>query len=284
MNPLLSLRNRGTISRKQLTGAYGQENFEDNSISAPWNPTQFFPTGTLAPQVATDPLGQQGKVLLLQADYAPGMATDYSTNTKQQTAIHINPQYAWAGMDSNGVPVYTGMETWYRFKVMAPSGNVFCSGESNWLTEWHVSVGGAGPYSSGLFAYGSYPLQSGGTSTAKFVYRETVDVGGGNYQHRYFPGDTTDLSVAAASAPAFTLNQWYDVVFHKIWHPNASLGLVEWWLDGVQKASKVQQTQSNSDYYTWGFYNYRYNVTGTSKLYYDDIVWGPNSSSIGFTP
>lgn len=283
MNPSLTLRDRGVISRKQSYSAYGQENFEDNVISAPWNSTQFFPEGTLAPQVVTDPLAQQGKVLLLEADYTPSLATDYSETSKQQTAIHINPQYARAGMNTDGVPIYTGMETWYRFKVMAPSGNIFSCGGGNWITEWHDTTGGAGPKSSGIFAFGSYPLLPQGTSTTKFIYRETVDIGGGNYQDRYFPGDTADLSIAAQQAPNFTLDHWFDIVLHKIWHTSPGMGLAEWWLDGVQKASKVLQTQASNDYYSWGFYNYRYNVTGNSQLYYDDIVWGPNPSSIGFT-
>ncbi|MBX4197551.1 polysaccharide lyase, partial [Candidatus Saccharibacteria bacterium] len=262
--------------------AYGSIDFE-SGITSPWQGSQFFPTGTLQPQAVNDPLNQKGRSLLLEADYASSLPTNYTSAANQQTAISINPQYAHAGMDGNGNVITTGMETWYSGWVMAPSGNVFANGETNWLTEWHDTTGGAGPKSSGMFAFGGYPLTSSGTSSTKFLFRATVDVGGGNYQNRYFPGNYSDPNLSAPTAPSFTLGAWHRFVFHWIWS-GGSNGQVEWWLDGTKYASYSGQTQAANDYYSWAVYNYRPNVTGSSKLYYDNLVWGPTAGSIGFTP
>jgi hypothetical protein len=267
--------------------AYGSIDFE-SGITSPWGGSQFFPTGTLPPQTVNDPLSQKGKVLLLEADYAPSLPTDYSgsnvtPNSLQQTAISINPQYAYAGMNGSGTVITTGMDTWYSGWVMAPAGNVFQNGEGNWLTEWHDTTGGAGPKSSGMFAFGGYPLTSSGTTSTKFMFRTTVDIGGGNYQNRYFPGNYSDPNLSASAAPSFTLGVWHRFVFHWNWSAGTN-GLAEWWLDGAKYASYSGQTQASNDYYSWAVYNYRSNVTGSSKLYYDNLVWGPTASSIGFTP
>jgi hypothetical protein len=265
---------------------YGEVEFEDGTIPFPWSPSQFFPTGTKPPTVIADPLGQRGKVLLLEADYTPQLPLDssYPSSANQQTAISINPDHAHAGMDEHGNIVTSGMETWYSFWIMALAGNVWANGETNWCTEWHDTTGGAGPKSSGMFAFGGYPLTTAGTSAAKFMHRETVDSGGGVYVNRYFPGNYDDPNLAAPDAPAFTLGVWHRVVFRKIWAVDPAVGLVEWWVDGVKLASQHLQTQATNDYYSWAVYNYRVNVNGSSKIHYDGLKWGSTAAAVGFMP
>jgi len=252
--------------------------FEEASFPPPgWTLSNFFPTGATYARVP-DPLGQEGNVLRLRCvNSSPTLPTDYSSAALQQAAMDIG---------TSGAHALRGNNTWYRYKIMFPTGNVFCNGTSNFLVEWHVNE--TGPLSPGLFAYGSYPLTSQGTTHPKLVFV----MRSGNISaptEVYWPGGgtgQTGLNNAEALAAPLLTNHWYDIVFHIIWSENPSVGLFEWWIDGTLIVSQNQATYYTvaSETLTNAVYNYRYNVLGDSSIYYALIQIADSAADIGGVP
>jgi hypothetical protein len=251
------------------TGYYSLVNFDEAAFPVPgWDLSTFFPTGASWARV-TDPLGVEGQVLQLQAVYSSQLPTDYSNAGLQQAAISVS--------DKSLAHAALGDDTWYRDRFMFPTGDVFSNGFTNFIEEHHTNE--VGPKSPGMFAYGDYPLTTGGTTVPKLVWVvRSGDVN--NPTERFYPGGTN--TVETSSGIPIQTNHWYDSVTHFKWRTDSS-GLFEWYLDG-----KLIVSASGPTYYTeptellgWAVYNYRYNVTGDETIDYGLLVDGPTRASVG---
>ena len=80
---------------------------------------------------------------------------------------------------------------------------------------------------------------------------------------------------------------WYELIYHFVWHNDAGIGLVEWWVDGELIVSKPFPTLfANADgthsYNTFGLYNYRWHDPNhTSRVDFDLVAIGPTRASVG---
>jgi len=246
----------------------------------------------------TDPLGIEGQVCSCRINYAPNR--DFSYNAP----VWLNAMYTGASTAYSGYNA-VAQETWYRVKWMVPAGqNVFANGETNFMIEWHTdnNTQALGGNSSATLAYGGFPLTSGGTTSPTRIFRMATGTPS-SPSYTCFPGPNVssgynsgnhgaDLEAAkAAMGQTVQANRWYEEVFHFVWSKNAGTGKFQWWIDGVLKADMTMATlyanpslPNGQAYNTFGVYNYKYNVNGTSTINYGLVALGPTAASVGFTP
>jgi hypothetical protein len=82
-------------------------------------------------------------------------------------------------------------------------------------------------------------------------------------------------------------NHWYDMLFHVIWSPSSSTGLIEWWKDGALMLSAHtptlwQRPDGSTDVTEFELNNYRIHATWNSTVYYGRTAIGPTQSSVAF--
>jgi hypothetical protein len=255
------------------------EDWTSASVPANWT-TEVRNSSTTYAFVA-DPLGQKGTVLRLRCAYNSAQPTDYSSAGLQLVSLYRQASVAHSGY------LTINEETWYRVEVMWPSGNAFSDGETNFVVEWHVDNGTQQfGNSSSIYTPGNFPLTSDGTSAPRGIGLRWNAGSAGNVQETYWPSSATG---AYGNFTPITIvpNQWYDMLFHVVWSTNSADGLLEWWVDDVEKVSRSMQTLytnpnnfNNQSYQTFGVYNYRYNITNDSNVYINRLAAGTTESSV----
>ncbi|HEX4385543.1 MAG TPA: polysaccharide lyase [Myxococcales bacterium] len=121
-----------------------------------------------------------------------------------------------------------GTERWYRWQSMWPSGYVGTypkwdqlstpSARSNGgsVVEWHHDAAGA-------VETGSAPLYIGANDN--YIWLCLVD-------------QTTSTCRESINLATLIRGHWHDIVMHAKWSSNASIGFVEFWVDGVHVLTK----------------------------------------------
>jgi hypothetical protein len=230
----------------------------------------------------TDPLGQHGKVVRFQCRYDPAKSTNYNSPDKQLVSFYRGANNAHSGY---GVQ---HEETWYSGRMMWPSGAAWCDGTTNFLYEWHTdnstqSMGGNSP---GMMWFNGYPLTSDGTTSGGLVLRWA---GGtpSSPTYEYHPSGGNPLDLNAVQPVSLPPDTWADILFHIVWSLDPARGKVEWWVNNMLKYSATRPTlyansgnQFGQSYNTFGIYDYRYNITRTSTVYWDRVAGGPTKASV----
>jgi len=269
--------------------AYWNEDWDSALVPSDWLTSRVsFPAlespYSLAPYAfVSDPFGgDENTVLRLQAAYDSRLATDYST--RQLVSLYRGASNSYSGYQT------VNEETWYRIKFGFSSGNVFSSGQFTWLVEWHTDddTQAQGGNSPGLAVEGDYPLSSSGSTNPRFVLR-WANGNPSSPTYTYWPSSDTGEFNQWLPIP-IEYDRYYDMVFHVIWSRDPTIGKLEWWVDGVRKLSRNMATQYTNpnnfniqSYHTFGLYNYRYNVTGTTDVYFSQAAAGKTAASVGFT-
>lgn len=268
--------------------AYWNEDWDSALVPTDWLTSRVsFPSLESPYSLATyafvsDPFGtNENTVLRLRAAYDSRLSTDYSA--RQLVSLYRGASNSYSGYQT------INEETWYRVRLGFPIGNVFSSGQFTWLVEWHTddSTQAQGGNSPGLAVEGDYPLNPNGSTNPRLILRWASGTPS-NPTYTYWPSSGTG-----------TFNQWlpipieygryYDMVFHVVWSLDPTIGKLEWWVDGIRKVSRNMITQyanpnnfNNQSYHTFGIYNYRYNVTNTTDVYFSQTAAGKTATSIGF--
>lgn len=275
--------------------------------------------GELSTAVSTSPYyavpGVPNQYMFGVAGYGAGQAADLkidasawqsTTSPSNSTATAIQMQYSRAGMDTGGNPVL-GQSTWYRVKIMFPSGTHGyhpVPGEWNWTYEWHNDSHTAG------YGYLSPALGVRTDANAQhwqFIWRPWGGTGSAPTTERWY-----------TSPDSVVRDHWYDLVVHFVWDTKASnaggKGLIEFWIDrqplnaGLGGATSITRWSNPHPFPTLTLnpdgthsfqYNALYNYAGgpagvalwprpdgaqESNIVYDDWYVGPSASSVGFTP
>jgi hypothetical protein len=94
----------------------------------------------------------------------------------------------------------------------------------------------------------------------------------------------TEQDVEVSSALRY--NHWYSMTFHFVWSADSTVGLAEWWVDGVQQLSEHFPTLfSNPDgtvsYNTFGVYNYHLGAPWNDTSEFTNVAIGPTQASVG---
>ena len=273
--------------------AYWDELWTGGAVPANWsteiNTSGLGDPGKITYSFVTDPLGTYGTVLRLRCEQDPAKSTSYNSADRQLVSLYRGASVAHSGYQQ------VAEETWYRVRFMFPSGAVFSNGDTNFLVEFHTDgdTQNGGPFtsqgvrgnSSGLYLYGGFPLVSGGTTTPGILLRWNAGPLD-NQQATYWPSVGSG-SYADKTPIAITNNHWYESLWHVIWSKNSGTGKMEWWLDGDLKVSRTMATcyentnlLNDQSYQTFGVYDYRYNVSGTSTVYFDRVAGGPDQASV----
>lgn len=261
---------------------YWNEDWAGAAVPANW--LTEVRTGFTTYAFPDDPLSTRGKVLRLRDAYDSGIGTAYNSAALQLVSLYRSAANSRSGY------LTINEETWYRQRVMWPSGNAWCDGdEVNWTIEWHVdnSTQSAGGNSPGLYVVGGYPLTSDGTTSPSGMILRWSAVTPSSPTNTYWPNSDAGGAYATKTPIAITPDQWYNMLFHVIWSKDAGTGLLEWWVDGVQQVSRNMVTLftnaanfNSASYHTFGLYNYRYNVTRDSTTYFDTCRAGSTEGSV----
>ena len=265
--------------------AYWYETWDSGTVPAGWstevNAFGLGNPGLITYDFPTDPLGQYGKVVRFQCRYDPAKSTNYNSPDKQLVSFYRGANNAHSGYGQ------LHEETWYSGRLMWPSGAAWSDGETNFLYEWHTdnstqSMGGNSP---GMMWFGGYPLTSDGTTNGGLVLRWA---GGtpSSPTYEYWPSSGNGAQSQVQPVP-FPTDTWFDVVFRVVWSRDPSKGRVEWYVNGQQKYAATRATlyansslPNGQSYNTFGIYDYRYNVTRTSTVYWDRVAAGPSRASV----
>lgn len=269
-----------------VTDPYWSEDWSSGALPANWTTEKSVfgagSTNNLSYSFPTDPTSTYGSVLLLSCNQDTGKTTDYASNSKQLVSLYRTAQNAHSGYQQ------VAEETWYRVRFMVPTGSVQSNGDTNNIVEWHTdsntqSLGGNSP---ALWLWGGFPLTSGGTTAPQIILR-WASGSPSSPTYTYWPSSDGSGSYAQKNPIAVTHDHWYEAKFHVIWSKDSGVGLVEWWLDSVSKLSRQMATcytnanlTNGQSYHTFGLYNYRYNVTGDSDVYFDLCMGGPDEASV----
>ena len=153
------------------------------------------------------------------------------------------------------------------------------TGDWNWVVAWHNDghTGSYGANSDALGIYTDYPTVSGKVGINP---RLVLRLAGGNSS-----SPTYDSTSCALPSNSLKYDHWYRLLFHYIWSPDSSVGLVQWWVDGVQVCSlhfptvfrNPDGTLSTSSF---GLYNYHYAAPWNSRVDVDNVAVGPSLTSV----
>jgi hypothetical protein len=289
------VNNNATVTAPSSTPPYVSFAWNGSTLGSPW--LQYPTRGTtLSPPIVFHPAGTPNTEAALQTTSNSAGATGNVSGNNEISSVWLEPEDAHAGYGTNGPQ--DGQSTWYHAKVEFPHGaDCFNSngrpnpsetkndcyfpttGQWNWAYEWHID-GHTESYSSNTNSmtfgvYTSYPVVNGAVGRRPhLVFR----LSGGN-------SSSPTYQNVELSAPLL-YNHWYDVLFHFVWSANSSVGLAEWWLDGVREVSKHFPTlYTNRDgshsYNNFGIYNYRLAAPWNSTIYFDQVAAGPTQASVG---
>jgi hypothetical protein len=192
-------------------------------------------------------------------------------SSSQMASLYLNPGAKAAASAGN--------DTWYHVKVMFPSDYQPTTGQWNWIVEWHddtttTNVCGLSCVSIGMGVYTDYPVTTGYGQNPRLALR----ISGGT---------TTNIVQKTFEMPSNSLlrNHWYDLMFHIVWSANASVGRVEWWVDGQQQGSTYASTlytlpDGSTSTNGFGLYNYRLSATWQASVGFDHVRIGPTQASV----
>jgi polysaccharide lyase-like protein len=209
------------------------------------------------------------------------MATSGGLNeSSEMSALYVNPQYAGAGWSRTTNARVQDQSTWYHVRMKLPSDSYQpTTGQWNWLVEWHddphTAPSGDGPYSIALGIYTDYPVVSGAVGMHP---RLVLRMAGGR---------ATDPTYQNLFAPGLVrYDQWYGLTFHFIWSTKATVGAVQWLVDGQRVASEHFATlytnpDGNASYNSFGVYNYHLACPWQSTVEFEDLAIGPTFASVG---
>jgi hypothetical protein len=204
--------------------------------------------------------------------------TDYASSTGPNGSSQMSA--LWFSSNAALAAASQGNDTWYSMRVYFPSSYQPTTGEWNWVAEWHddnttMNACGLGAVSVALGVYTDYPVvQNAYGQNPRLALR----LAGGNCS------SPTEQSI---QLPANSLQRghWYDLRFHFVWSTNSSVGLAEWWVDGVQQVSEHFPTlytrpDGTASWNSFGLYNYRMDASWTATIQYDRIRIGTTSSAV----
>jgi hypothetical protein len=108
-------------------------------------------------------------------------------------------------------------------------------------------------------------------------------------------GDLATASMSSCgtyqlASGSLLFDHWYDIVLRFVYSPDATVGRVQWWVDGALVANLTRPTVYRRPDGTLsygsvgGFYNYRYWANYMSDSDFDEWEWGPSAASVGFNP
>lgn len=283
------------------TPPYLQNAFEGD-INADVSTSPFYAVPGVPNTFLTGAPGASGQAVNLQVNSQAWQPNILSNSTA--TAIQINASRA--GATTSGTPAI-GQSTWYRVKIMFPSGTHPFSpvpGDWNWTFEWHNDSHTAS------YGYVSPALGVWTDSNAqhwRFMWRPWGGLGSSPTVERWY-----------TAADSVVRDHWYDLVVHFVWDTHASnaggSGLIEFWVDGQPLNAGLGSPGSstrwsnphpfptlttNPDGTHSMQYNALYNYAGRtdgvplwprpdgaqeSNIRYDGWVVGSTASSVGFTP
>jgi hypothetical protein len=200
-----------------------------------------------------------------------------TNNAGQSIAVHMdcNPTLYAAAHAT------TGNDTWYRVKLRFPANYQPPAVWSyNWLVEWHNDDHTAVGFNNNALSMGMEVLTDG--------------------PEGYYPGNNPRLAFRLAggssTSPTYITRQmpsnsllrdhWYDLLFHFIWSPSASIGKFEWWVDGrLIDSENFPTIYSNPDGTLgrngFGLYNYHPGLSWETRVHFDELRIGPDRASVG---
>ena len=243
-------------------------------------------------------LNQAGRITDCASTTSPcsGSGSDYG----QYNTVWAPAQYAHAGFvpgSAADTRYGNGKEedTWYRFRMHFPSTFKATPGTQNSVFEFHVdektvadaqAAGQPNAYSINL-AIASDGNGCSGTPAL------CTSPGTNPRFYLQVPGGSVSLPASQSAkryympSNSLVLDHWYDIVLHIFWSPVN--GHVEWWVDGAKQADALTPTEyvRRDGTYSYGEYiqlnNYRYWATWASSVDFDELVWGPTATSVGFS-
>jgi hypothetical protein len=274
------------------SGAWFSANFEGNTL-APWDKIEL---GTGSLLVSSYPTGgtTPGIVRPTTAAAASG---SYSAELTVTPTAHASPAastdsvFLWNEFKS--YMGHNGQETWEAWKVRFPSPgfnpNAACGGGCPWFTEHHNDGSFLPFYNAGQVTW-EYPNLVWGVITDHTVSDGTVKpqifmrVWGGDDNTPSQPNKSPEKYVFTRQS--LQTNHWYVFKSHVVWSPDATVGYVQWWLDGQLFYSSHTPTlwrHPDGSVSTANFEigNYRPHDTTTSTIYFDDFLLGPTEASVG---
>jgi hypothetical protein len=195
------------------------------------------------------------------------------------TSLYLAASDAHAGWDKELNRPVLGQDTWYRLRVkFASCCYVATTGRWNIVEEWHDDghTSSYGVNSIFMGVYTDYPLLSGFAGENP---RLALRLAGGN---------TSSPTYQSIELPSNSLryDHWYDILFHFVWHTDASVGYVQWWVDGTSWADQhfptlYQNPDGTQSYNLFGLYNYRWSAPWNSRVDFDNAAFGPSLASVG---
>lgn len=240
----------------------------ENGIAAPWYLT---PTDDAALfQLAHGFRSRRSLALIVRPNsYAavPG---------SEMTAVWLRSEVARAGRGADAPT-----STWYRVRLRFPRLRYKPTpGEWNWLVVWHND--------SATSAYHhAYSIAMGVTTDTPTQGRALTPGRRPRLFLRLMGGLATAPQTQSIRLKPSSLryDHWYNVLFHFVWSPDPKVGLAEWWVDGKRKASVAFPTlytlpDGSHSYNGFGLYNYRLSAPWSSEVDFDDVVIGPDRSSV----
>jgi hypothetical protein len=189
--------------------------------------------------------------------------------------------------DGNGAG---NVDTWYRFKIRFPTGYAATPGFQNVLWELHIDDKttslGAGQNST-MLSIQSDPGSSVCPGSPQFCTTQGTNP---RFAFQVTGGTTSNVMNNHYQLQPLVLNHWYDLVIHEYFSADPTLGHFECWIDGVHVVDVHQPTLVKRSDGTLSyaedllFLDYRLWSGWASDVDYDEVVWGPSASSVGFTP
>jgi hypothetical protein len=234
-----------------------------------------------------------GRAIADSSAYGQLTGIESYVTTARCSAIHAG--YSSGDCSTAGAVGKAGDETWYRYKIRFPSSYKPTPGTQNVTWELHVdrgseadSGGNVGSTMMTISADGDPSVLCPGSphfcTTPGTNPRMMLQVAGGLDTDPLYPNQ---IHRYTASNPLL-LDHWYDVTLHFVFSPDASVGYVQWWLDGVKQLDTHVSTQYRRRNGTLGYgedvgvYNYRYWANWASPIDYDEVLTGPTAASINF--
>jgi Polysaccharide lyase len=182
------------------------------------------------------------------------------------------------------------VDTWYRFKIRFPTGYAATPGFQNVLWELHIDDKttslGAGQNST-MLSIQSDPGSSVCSGSPQFCTTQGTNP---RFAFQVTGGTTSNVINNHYQLQSLVLNRWYDIVIHEYFSADPTLGHFECWIDGVKVLDVHQPTLFKRSDGTLSyaedllFLDYRLWSSWASDVDYDEVVWGPTASSVGFTP
>ncbi len=189
----------------------------------------------------------------------------------------------------------SGMDDWYRFRILFPTDYRPACGYWNWVGAVHHSddpvsyAGGNGaPYFGVYHDCGSgkstYQVRILGGTLPRSNGSETwINVDDGSSR-----SGVADTFAPSLSGAALRKGVWYDIAYRVKWSPDPSVGRFELYLDGQLKFARTMATMwRTSDGYV-GAYNfeqtsYRLHADWSATVYVDDARIGRTPAEVGLS-